>query len=35
MEHIIEELEEMGLSNENQLINRLSVLVAHLLKWKL
>lgn len=34
IEHIIEELEEMGISNENQLINRLSVLIAHLLKWQ-
>lgn len=35
MQHIIEELEEMGTSNETQLINRLSVLIAHLLKWHL
>ena len=34
IEHIIEELEEMGTSNENQLINRLAVLIAHLLKWQ-
>lgn len=34
MEHIIEELEEMGISNENQLINRFSILIAHLLKWQ-
>ena len=31
---IIEELEEMGISNEHQLINRLSILIAHLLKWQ-
>lgn len=35
IKHIIEELEEMGISNENQLINRLAVLIAHLLKWNL
>lgn len=34
MDMIIEELEEMGGSNENQLINRLGVLIAHLLKWQ-
>lgn len=34
MEHIIEELEEMGRSEKYQLINRLSILIAHLLKWK-
>lgn len=34
IEHIIEELEEMGISNENQLINRLAVLISHLLKWQ-
>lgn len=34
IEHIIEELEEMGTSHENQLINRLAVLIAHLLKWQ-
>lgn len=31
---IIEELEEMGGSNENQLINRLAQLIFHLLKWQ-
>jgi hypothetical protein len=31
---IIEELEEMGSSNENQLINRLGILISHLLKWQ-
>jgi len=35
MDKIIEELEEMGGSNESQLINRLGVLIAHLLKWQL
>ena len=34
MDHIIEELEEMGGSYENQLINRLAILIAHLLKWQ-
>ena len=35
VDHLIEELEEMGNSNENQLISRLGVLIAHLLKWQL
>lgn len=34
MESLIEELEEMGSSNENQLINRLAQLIFHLLKWQ-
>jgi hypothetical protein len=34
MDHIIEELEEMGRSEKAQLINRLSVLIAHLFKWQ-
>jgi len=34
MENIIEELEEMGRSEKYQLINRFSILIAHLLKWK-
>lgn len=34
-EHVIEELDEMGTSNENQLISRFGVLIAHLLKWGL
>ena len=34
MDNIVEELEEMGGSNENQLINRLSQLIFHLLKWQ-
>lgn len=35
MENIIEEIESMGRSEKNQLVNRLSVLIAHLLKWQL
>lgn len=31
---IIEELEEMGRSEKYQLINRFSILIAHLLKWQ-
>ena len=31
---LIEELEDMGGSNENQLINRFAILIAHLLKWE-
>ena len=34
MESIIEELEDMGISNEHQLINCLSQLIFHLLKWE-
>lgn len=34
MENIIEEMESMGRSEKGQLINRLSVLIAHLLKWQ-
>lgn len=34
MEHIIEELEGMGNSNESELINRLSLVLCHLLKWQ-
>jgi hypothetical protein len=33
IEHIAEELESMGKSERRELINRLSVLLAHLLKW--
>lgn len=33
-EHIAEELEAMGRSEKRELISRLSVLIAHLLKWK-
>ncbi|MEA2060424.1 MAG: DUF29 domain-containing protein [Thermodesulfobacteriota bacterium] len=32
--HIAEELEAMGRSEKRELISRLSVLIAHLLKWK-
>lgn len=31
--HLIEELESMGASERRELINRLAVLLAHLLKW--
>ena len=31
---IVEELEEMVGNNENQLINRLSLILTHLLKWQ-
>ena len=34
MENIIEEIEAMGRSEKNQLTNRLSILIAHLLKWE-
>lgn len=34
MENIIEEIESMGRSEKSQLTNRLSVLIAHLLKWE-
>jgi Domain of unknown function DUF29 len=34
MDKIIEELEEMGRSEKYQLINRFSILIAHLLKWQ-
>lgn len=32
-EHIAEELEAMGKSEKRELVNRLAVLLAHLLKW--
>jgi hypothetical protein len=32
-EHLIEEIESMGASERRELINRLAVLLAHLLKW--
>jgi len=35
MNHIIEELESMGRSEKRELVNRLAVLISHLLKWKL
>ena len=31
--HLIEEIESMGASERRELINRLAVLLAHLLKW--
>ena len=34
VDNLIEELEDMGNSNENQLINRFAILIAHLLKWE-
>ena len=34
IEHIAEELESMGKSEKRELINRLTVLLAHLLKWQ-
>lgn len=34
IEHIAEELESMGRNNKRELTNRLSILMAHLLKWK-
>lgn len=33
--HIAEEIESMGKTEKRELINRLAVLLAHLLKWKL
>ena len=32
--HLIEELEDMGKSNERELVSRLIILIAHLLKWQ-
>lgn len=34
IEHIAEEIESMGKSEKRELINRLAILLAHLLKWK-
>lgn len=34
IEHVAEEIESMGKSEKRELINRLAVLIAHLLKWK-
>lgn len=34
IEHVAEEIESMGKSERRELINRLAVLLAHLLKWK-
>jgi len=33
-DHIAEEIEDMGISQKQQLMSRLGVLVAHLVKWK-
>ena len=33
-EHVAEEIESMGKANRRELISRLAVLLAHLLKWK-
>jgi len=34
IEHIAEEIESMGRSEKRELINRLKVLLAHMLKWE-
>ncbi|MBF0339086.1 MAG: DUF29 domain-containing protein [Nitrospirae bacterium] len=34
LENIIEELEDMGRNNKRELLSRLEVLIAHLLKWQ-
>ncbi|HLB41270.1 MAG TPA: DUF29 domain-containing protein [Gammaproteobacteria bacterium] len=34
IEHVAEEIESMGKSEKRELINRLAVLMAHLLKWQ-
>jgi len=34
VEHLVEELEGMGRSERRELVNRLAVLLAHLLKWR-
>lgn len=34
IEHLAEELEDMGASKERELENRLGILLAHLLKWR-
>lgn len=34
IEHIAEEIESMGNSEKRELVNRLAVLIAHLLKWQ-
>jgi Domain of unknown function DUF29 len=34
IEHIAEEIESMGRTEKRELVNRLAVLLAHLLKWK-
>jgi len=34
IDHLIEELESMGASERREVINRLAILMAHLLKWQ-
>lgn len=34
VDHLIEEIESMGRSERRQLVNRLEVLIMHLLKWQ-
>ncbi len=34
VDHVAEELEDMGGSAKRELVNRLGILLAHLLKWK-
>jgi hypothetical protein len=34
LEHLVEEIESMGASERRQLVSRLKVLLAHLLKWQ-
>src|SRR5512134_2414110 len=34
LEHLAEEIESMGRSERRELINRLAVLLAHMLKWQ-
>ena len=34
VEHIAEEIESMGKSEKRELLNRLAILLTHLLKWK-
>ena len=34
MNHIIEEMEALGRSNRRELVSRLGVLIAHLMKWQ-
>ena len=34
MEHVIGEMESLGRSNRRELVSRLGILIAHLLKWE-
>jgi Domain of unknown function DUF29. len=34
VEHVAEELESMGKSEQRELLNRLALLISHLLKWE-